>query len=189
MENLPSGSAICRAGLRTTGWDGRDQGCRPTTSRPVADIRGDELGGEDVSTRDRRARGQAALAAVMKQGPVKHSQLGTVQFSGSGVGRTLRNLDPAKLALIPHWREIIGAGELVASVPSYKPDQNVKAYHGLVAPVRIGGIDRDVRVVIREDNSGRFYYNFGSARLRPYVATYRLAMETGRLRNPPQRSL
>ena len=128
--------------------------------RPVADVRGDELGGEDVAISDRRRRGREALADIMKQGPVQNPQLGEVQFSGAGVGRTLRDVAPAKLALIPHLRDIIAAGDLIRSGPSYKPSQNVKAYHTLITPVRIGGVDHEARVVIREDNNGKFYYDF-----------------------------
>ena len=129
---------------------------------PAARLSGRELGdfGDDVVALRTAARDY--YARNLRGTSVEHPELGTVHFTQRGGRKVLSSsANPLKLRLFPALPEIIRGGRVEASTPNRDPvrHHNVKAFHWVTAEVEIAGERHKVGVTIREDTSGRLYYN------------------------------
>ena len=143
------------------GEDAAGRGFEQPGAEPVVVLRGDELG--DLTGAAGRDAARAEFRRQKALGPMQNPDLGEVRFSGKSEGKAFSRADAAKLALMPKLREIVENGRLADSEPDYRGRADVKAYHTLETPVRVGNRDTMVRTVVREDGQGRFFYDLRRA--------------------------
>jgi hypothetical protein len=119
-----------------------------------------------MSLGELRAAAFNELTRLQSSGVVaRHPRLKEIRFSSRGKKKSIaRSPDPAKLLMTADLPKLIEGSIIVGSKPSTKSERepNVRAYHTLVAKIRVGAVVVDTIFTIREDNKGNLYYNHGA---------------------------
>jgi hypothetical protein len=126
---------------------------------PVVKLTGRELGDPHQDYQAALASARSHFDALRHGPPVRNPDLGAVAFSRGGEKKTLLRKGPTKLQLIAGLREIVERGRKVGTRQPREASPNIKAYHLLETPVRLGEQGLLVRVLVREDNNGQFQYD------------------------------
>lgn len=84
-----------------------------------------------------------------------------VRFGGAGFRETAHHsADRRVLEIIPHLREMIGEAAPLWSDTVVPPsDKNIKAFHHYGIKTRFANGEAFVRIVVREEVNGNFYYD------------------------------
>ena len=86
-----------------------------------------------------------------------------VTINRPGIDKALSHAGDDILSAVPAIPDLIAHGERIATLPSNNPDQakTTRAWHVLGGLVRIAGRDVPLRVHVREDLGGHFFYDMG----------------------------
>lgn len=132
---------------------------------PVVELTGDELGDFPDTPEGKKALRQAAIEELTKlrgtwlDCPALGAQ---VEIRKRGIDKIKSaSADPLKLKIIPRIREILASATRIGRKPNYDiaNSPSTAAYHTLRARVRVAGLERQVRIVVTEDDKGLFHYD------------------------------
>ncbi|MBB3955931.1 hypothetical protein [Novosphingobium sediminicola] len=131
------------------------------TGKPITSVTGEEIAPKGTPAKDLRAKVREWFSAHLRGTSVRSEALGRDVTFASPKKMLSFTADREKLLAVAGLRDLIAKGELISSAPPYNQahETSVRAYHQIGGTVSIAGKDRYVRVTIREDNNGNFFYD------------------------------
>ncbi|KJU80975.1 hypothetical protein N619_00995 [Ectopseudomonas oleovorans] len=114
----------------------------------------------DLTERERLAKVEASLKTMARQSAaLPHDDLGDVAMAMSGAKKAASSAaDPAKQAVLTRLQQAFEHSIYASSTLSTQSGQTA-AYHKLLAPIDIDGIQLVAVFTVREDVNGRMFYN------------------------------